>query len=619
MLVTQKRPRVLHWFHAGPLLFGDWGTSRLYVLGFAFYYTAHASVLYLAIMSLVMAAVAWAYTVVCRCFPEGGGVYTAARQLSPTLSVIGATLLLCDYIVTAAISSVEAFHYMGAPHHLTVMLCIFTIAGVGVVNWLGARSAGRMAMVIAIAALGASLMIGLMCLPLLGKGLSTVTSGHGSIGSPWQRWESLVRIVLALSGVEAVANMTGLMKQPVARTARRTIWPVLAEVVILNMVFGIALNALPALQGVTTPDYIVQEVNGQVSPENVSPEVKAYRDTAMKVLATHTASLTFGPEAGKIIGIVLGIIFACLLLSAVNTAVMAMVSVMYGLGHDGELPKKLTKLNYSGVPWIGLIIACILPVIVLIFVADAKVLGEMYAIGVVGAIAINVVSCAANSALPISRWERRGLWVLGAFMSVVEVTIVFAKPTATVFAGSVIVGVLIVRYGLRLKKGGPAPETAGATAAEIQTWMLELQQPPLPMADSKGRIMLAARGRGQAEFAVEMARKRDAALFCVFVRTLRLMDIAPGTIPQVKDDPEAVASLGSAAVLARQHRVPFVPIYVCSDQVADEILDYTVTFGCDTLILGKSKRRAVARAVEGDVIAKVAAHLPSEVALITRE
>jgi len=181
------------------------------------------------------------------------------------------------------------------------------------------------------------------------------------------------------------------------------------------------------------------------------------------------------------------------------------------------------------------------------------------------------------------------------------------------------VGVLIVRYGLRLKKGGPAPETAGATAAEIQTWMLELQQPPLPMADSKGRIMLAARGRGQAEFAVEMARKRDAALFCVFVRTLRLMDIAPGTIPQVKDDPEAVASLGSAAVLARQHRVPFVPIYVCSDQVADEILDYTVTFGCDTLILGKSKRRAVARAVEGDVIAKVAAHLPSEVALITRE
>jgi hypothetical protein len=32
MLVEGKRPRELHWYHAGPMLFGDWGTSRLYVL-----------------------------------------------------------------------------------------------------------------------------------------------------------------------------------------------------------------------------------------------------------------------------------------------------------------------------------------------------------------------------------------------------------------------------------------------------------------------------------------------------------------------------------------------------------------------------------------------------------
>ena len=115
MLVTESRPRNLKWFHAGPLLFGDWGTSRLYVLGLAFYYVGHASVFYLGVMSVIMAAVAWAYTIVCRCFPEGGGVYTAARQLNPTLSVIGATMLLCDYIVTAALSGVEGFHYVGAP------------------------------------------------------------------------------------------------------------------------------------------------------------------------------------------------------------------------------------------------------------------------------------------------------------------------------------------------------------------------------------------------------------------------------------------------------------------------------------------------------------------------
>mgnify|MGYP000964853611 CR=1 FL=1 len=86
VIVGQKRPRDLAWYHAGPLLFGDWGTSRLYVLGLAFYFTGHASPIYLLAMSLLMVAVAWAYSLICRCFPDGGGVYAAARQLSPTLS-----------------------------------------------------------------------------------------------------------------------------------------------------------------------------------------------------------------------------------------------------------------------------------------------------------------------------------------------------------------------------------------------------------------------------------------------------------------------------------------------------------------------------------------------------
>lgn len=626
MLVTQKRPRVLDWFHAGPLLFGDWGTSRLYVLGFAFYYTAHASTLYLGAMALIMIAVAWAYTIVCRCFPDGGGVYTAARQLSPTLSVIGATLLLCDYIVTAALSAVEAFHYMGVPHNLTVLLCVLTIIGVGVVNWLGAKSAGRLALFIAIAALAASLIIGILCLPLLPQGLKTVSLTKAQTASPWQMWESLVRIVLALSGVEAVANMTGLMRQPVARTARRTIWPVLIEVVTLNLIFGIALNALPALQQVHQPHYQVYElaqntdgVNGTpkiYTSEEVPGEVKAYRDTAMKLLATHVSTNAFGNSAGPVIGLVLAAIFAALLLSAVNTAVMAMVSVMYGLGHDGELPKQLTKLNYPGVPWVGLIVACALPIGVLLFEADAKQLGELYAIGVVGAITINFLSCAANKQLAVSVWERRGLWALGSLMLGIELTIIVAKMHATIFAGSIVGSVLLIRYVLKVVK----PVTA-KPITEVQSldWMQALEQAALPTAPNQSRIMLAARGAGQAAYAVDLAKRRGAALFAMYVRTLRLMDVAPGTVPQLQDDPEALASLGSIAVLARQHRVPFFPIYVCSTEIADEILDYTVTFGCDTLVLGKTKRKAVSRAVEGDVVAKVAQHLPSEVALLTRD
>lgn len=624
MLVTQKRPRDLHWYHAGPLLFGDWGTSRLYVLGLAFYYTGHASPLYLLAMSLLMAAVAWAYSVVCRCFPDGGGVYAAARQKSPVLSVIGATLLLCDYIVTASLSAVEGFNYFGTPHGWVVALSVATIALIGVVNWLGAKSAGRFALIVAIGAIVMSLLIGLLCLPMVVQGIKTVTTGHASIASPLDMWENLVRVVLALSGLEAVANMTGLMKQPVAKTSRRTIFPVLLEVVILNMIFGLALNAMPELKPIEVPHYVQYEKGGvdgtleKLAPEDVPREVKEYRDTALRQLASHaTMRATDSQQAGRVAGIVSGIIFGLLLISAVNTAVMAMVSVKYAMSIDGELPGQFKKLNYSGVPWVGLIVACVLPAGLLLVSSDAKFLAELYAIGVVGAIAINVLCCAWNFELPIKRWERGCMWALGAFMCCVFVTIVIAKPNAAIFAGIMVGTVLVARQSVRFHKRLKAESLPVPTPEH--GWLEELKREPLPMDASRPRIMLAARGRGQAEFAVDLARRRNATLFVMYVRTLRVIDMAPNAVPKVEDDAQAVASLGATAALARKYRVSVVPIYVCATDVAAEILDYTVTFACDTLIMGKTQRRAFARALEGDVITRVVQHLPSEVALITRD
>jgi amino acid transporter len=118
MLVQGKRPRVLSWYHAGPMLFGDWGTSRLYVLGLAFSFTGHASVWFMGAMCLLLVAVGWAYEVICRNFPDGGGVYSAARKRSESLAVIGGLLLCADYVVTAALSALDAFHYchVGHPH-----------------------------------------------------------------------------------------------------------------------------------------------------------------------------------------------------------------------------------------------------------------------------------------------------------------------------------------------------------------------------------------------------------------------------------------------------------------------------------------------------------------------
>src|SRR5947208_3792124 len=112
-LLHSERPRNVNWFAAAALLFGDWGTSRLCVLGLAFLVAGRSSFWLILGMSGLILAVSWAYTQICRIYPDGGGVYTAAKARSRLLGVVGALLLFADYTVTASLSAVDAFHYFG--------------------------------------------------------------------------------------------------------------------------------------------------------------------------------------------------------------------------------------------------------------------------------------------------------------------------------------------------------------------------------------------------------------------------------------------------------------------------------------------------------------------------
>src|SRR5437773_4637457 len=112
-MLASERPRNVGWIQAGGLLFGDWGTSRLYVLGLAFLFAGRTSFWLILGMSGLILAVGWAYTQICRIYPDGGGVYTAAKHKSRMLAVVGALLLFADYTVTASLSSLDAFHYFG--------------------------------------------------------------------------------------------------------------------------------------------------------------------------------------------------------------------------------------------------------------------------------------------------------------------------------------------------------------------------------------------------------------------------------------------------------------------------------------------------------------------------
>ncbi|MEM9373697.1 MAG: universal stress protein, partial [Planctomycetota bacterium] len=604
-----------------------------------------------------MLAVSWAYTIVCRSFPDGGGVYTAARRLSPTLSVIGATLLLSGYIMTAAISAIEAFHYFGTAHHLVVPLGVAAIVLIGGLNWLGARSAGRFALVIAFAALGVSASIALLAIPHFIDGVDTISLDYFRQTPTSEVWVKFTKICLALAGVEAVANMTGLMKQPVGREAKRTIWPVSAEVVGLNIWFGLALAGLGFVVAGTPirdshrPDFVKlgesraavverlpAELEGRYNPTkrfDISAEdltkiadpdlieryealkdhearVDEYTHASMRVIAQETATDAFGGRIGPVFGTISGVTFGLLLLSATNTAIMAMASVFFAMAQDRELPSAFMRLNYSGVPWVGLVVAILIPALVILFEHDVTILASLYVLGVCGAITVTVLSSAYNRELDVEPWQRACLWALGLLLLAITLTIGVTQPISTAFSGTLVALTLSMRSVLRKRR---APKEFSAPDAG---WLPVLRDAAIDIDPNKPRVMLAARGRYQAEYAVDLAKRRGATLFAIFVRPVRVMNMGPGKRPGIESDGSGQEALGTTALLAKDAGVSFVPIYVTSTSIPDEILDYTITYNCDTLIMGKSHRSVFSRRLEGDVVAEIQRGLPEGVTLITR-
>src|SRR4029079_18796812 len=126
------------------------------------------------------------------------------------------------------------------------------------------------------------------------------------------------------------------------------------------------------------------------------------------------------------------IIGGLLLLSASNTAVNGLMSIVYVMSRDGEMPPALQKLNSFGAPWVGAIVAAAAPNVVLLFAHDLETLASLYAIGVVGAVAINCTLCAFHPRLR-KMWRKSFMLILGLLLIAIWITLAFTKVHALIF------------------------------------------------------------------------------------------------------------------------------------------------------------------------------------------
>ena len=425
-------------------------------------------------------------------------------------------------------------------------------------------------------------------------------------------WAQFTKLILAISGVEAIANMTGIMVEPVATTAKKSIWPVLIEIVVLNLVLTLAMLALPVEKiGLGGPD---------VASNPALMTTETQRNTMVSVLASHYVGVTFAKVAA--------VVFALLLLSAVNTAITGLVSIQYMMAADKELPRGLTGLNRWGMPAAPLWIGTIAPALVVMMVPEVDDLADLYAIGVVGAVALNLGACSTNLRLRMAKYERAGMLVIAVLMAVVWVTIAYEKPNALMFASTILGLGLAGRWAARhreeirhwAEKTVPALVEATDTASErlaASAAALVGRSTVTPVGPIQMRIMVATRGNPRLmKFAIEEAKAHHGEIIVIFVRHIAVAAFGPVKHMTLAEDAEAVEVFGEFRQQAEAAGVPVYFLYSAAYDVAEAILETAATHAVDMLLLGTTQRGMLWRAMKGDIIQQVAAQLPERITLL---
>src|SRR5256885_4645655 len=610
-----KRPRNVDVPRAAAILYGDWGTSKAYVIGLAFAVAGYASFWLIAAMCVLTALVGLNYMVICRLYPDGGGVYASVRHRSEVISIVGAFLLIADYLVTAAISALSAFAYLGVPH--PEKFAAAAILVIGVLNLLGPKHTGGLAFLISVPTALVVITLGLFSLPYLGAAIGHLQPLHGGFR---ENWAGFVSIVLALSGVEAIANATGVMKlnpgstdanPAVTKTSTPALLIVMIEVCAFTAVLGLAMHALNGLQ----------VVNGDVN----APGAEGVRDYMLRYMGEIFVGGALGPALGHLFGVIISVVFGLLLFSAVNTSIVALINIQFLLARDREIPRIFQGLNKWGVPTVAMVAATLVPMSLVVFVKDIAGLAELYAVGVVGAIATNLGATATDRTRPIKPWERAFMFFTFLLMAAIELSLLIDQPNARYFVITVLLVGLILR-GLvqerRMKKQALAPaqlliQQTTASAAPVGGSSSPLPAGHGPFAVSTletESILCAIRGTGRTlDFALREARETGRRLYLLFVREQRFMT-EQDTKRKWQEDPEA-SQIFDAAKKQAGDRPPLF-CYAVSESAAETIADIAATLGVSRLILGAPRRNALVNILRGNLVREVSDLLPEEIDLL---
>ncbi|MDQ1715142.1 MAG: hypothetical protein QOC60_1087, partial [Frankiaceae bacterium] len=407
-----------------------------------------------AVVALLVIVVA-SYRQTCHAYPDGGGAYTVSKaNLGERASLVAASALLVDYVLTVAVSVVagvaaitSAFPQL-VPQ--AVSLSVGFVALLTFVNLRGVKESGR---AFAIPTYGFVLaMLALIVVAIVrtatGAHLSAESASYsitaaqhtGGLATVFLALRAFASGCTALTGVEAVSNGVPSFTKPKARNAAATL-AIMGTLAIAMFVGTTVLAMTTHVHMAETAANVIGLPAGQ----------------AQKTALSQIGLAVFGHG---VMFYLLQAFTAAILVLAANTAYNGFPVLSSLLARDGYLPRQLSKRGDRLVFSNGVVLLAGLAVLLIIaFNADVTRLIQLYIIGVFVSFTLSQAgmvkhwstALAASVDAAARRSMRRSQAINAAGAAATALVLVLVLVTKFVHGAYIVVIAMPLLYALMLR------------------------------------------------------------------------------------------------------------------------------------------------------------------------
>jgi len=319
-------------------------------------------------IAVLLIAVAISYRQICLAYPTGGGSYSVSkRNFGRRMSLIAASALMIDYVMTVAVSTASSIEQVTSAFPALfderVILGVLAIGLITIGNLRGLREAGNLFAIPTYLFLGSALLmiaVGTIRITVFGEGTTFAPTLGTQTGEALQSLSIILLLrafaagAVALTGTEAIATGVPAFQPPEARNASTT----LAAMAALLGILFIGLTFLAVNFGITHID----------EPEK-------------QTVISQIAGRVYG--AGSIPFFLFQGFTALLLVLAANTSFNAFPRLLAILAIDGHMPRQFSfrgdRLAFSyGI----IVLAAVAAGLIILFRGETHLLIPLYAVGV---------------------------------------------------------------------------------------------------------------------------------------------------------------------------------------------------------------------------------------------